>query len=225
MKFLGLVLGALLAAGCTGCATHSGGLIGLPSTDTLNSWAYLNISEPNIPGGSGGSVCVVGQFGSNKIGLTAKHVVEDITDVSIKNWVSLHGNGTFSIGWVSPGFDLATVVLHGENSLVVAPIRTTPLLIGEEVTLDGVITDVTTVFHGRILGARSDGMLFIDSMVWPGSSGGCVKDKWGKVVAITLGTMFDVENPSHHLSAGRAQLLAGVDLPIPPSVTEGGAEK
>ncbi len=191
-KFLGLMLAALVAVGCNGCAVVGNQVMAPREGPGFTTWVYLDTFYPELNGGSTGSACVISSIGEDgKIALTAKHVVEEEgVVIGAQTWSSVgHGKGAFKIAWMDPDHDIAQVVLFGQNSLASAQVRTTPPEVGEEITIDAVIVDTPTIIHGRIIGIHKEGGLLMDATVWPGTSGGCVKDMRGRVLAIVTGTV------------------------------------
>lgn len=124
--------------------------------------------------------------------LTAAHVVEHAPLI----WKARGQEGPTLPVYIDKELDLAT--LQTDKPLPSwVPLAAHAPFIGEEVAILGELTDMRTVFIARVVGVRKDnGWLVLDGMIAPGTSGGCVLSRDGKVYAIALGAVYWNEFPS-----------------------------
>lgn len=172
-KLVGLVGSALLAIGCSGCATTIGALESDWTIPGFNSTLILSLDT------SFGSGCAV----SPTQALTAFHVTHGEKELHWRN--RLQEGGIARVQLADAKKDLALVVADGPMNVPFLPIAQHDPRVGEELWVIGLFKNLPTAYHARAVALDpQNGDLILDSMGFPGSSGGCVVNLRGELVAI-----------------------------------------
>jgi hypothetical protein len=132
-----------------------------------------------------GNLCPI----SASVAVTAAHVIDDMRKSGDFRWQSESGivRGLVRVITYDAKLDVALVAVEsGDQFPMWSDLAKDKLRSGDPVLLVGVAAYVldkeeTGVLHGWYVGRQDNGMLVIDSSGYPGFSGGCLLDRWGRV--------------------------------------------
>lgn len=151
--------------------------------------------------------------------LTARHVVDDLDSVTVKD--DGHAVHKARVLWANKDYDVALLHIDDTNGIGAALLDCDANVVGEAVhTLGNPMGVDSITTWGRIAGkARKWGpwqsVAFTDLTIVPGNSGGGVYNDDGGVVGIAVGVML---TPSGKNLMGQIPSLTGVSAIVPASV-------
>ncbi len=148
------------------------------------------------PDGRTGVACVV----APRVAYTALHVVEGYQAVHWRpaDAGPLSPAGDAVVTWMDDKRDLARLLLTSGNVGDQKVTLASRAVEGESVLLvnDDFVTQGRMFFVGRLSGLKDKRTLVMDITGFPGSSGGCVLNAAGELVAIYQGQLYQPKVPS-----------------------------
>lgn len=185
-QLVAILLASLMCA-CTG----SGCVPAVEQLKTIHSIPGYTAGIVISTGRSIGSACVVGPDRA----YTVAHVVKDAKVVEWKG-KTLSG-GVAQIVWIDPTKDLAIIQAEepGFETIPLRPAKRAPEL-GEELIVIGLMQDKPAIWYVRAISIDPEGRLLLDGMSFPGTSGGCIVNQEGELVALLQGSEILINIPS-----------------------------
>lgn len=185
-RLVAILLASLMCA-CTG----SGCVPAVEQLKTIHSIPGYTAGIVISTGSSIGSACVVGPDRA----YTVAHVVKDTKVVEWKG-KTLNG-GIAQIVWTDPAKDLA-IIQAEEPGFETMPLRIAKQApeLGEELIVIGLMYDKPAIWYVRAISLDPEGRLLLDGMAFPGTSGGCVVNQGGELVAVLQSSEIVLNIPS-----------------------------